>query len=282
MAAERSRARIQRLTGLICPVPATWRTTEAAWRKKKACHCARFRQHSHNAACYFGNVGSNIIGESILARLKSEEASIPRDAYSHDYINGALLASLSEQILRVVSYRPQNILEIGIGNGFVSNFLRASGFEVTTFDINSALDPDVVGDVCELDKHFKEKQFDVVLCAEVLEHMPFLESQIAIQKLAYVCRRRCLITLPERQYRIVDIQGRVFFRLRRKFEFDINLFRSKPSGDISTAHHWEINHTSKTSMKAIKELFSTNFELREVSRSRLCAYQYFFVLDRKS
>lgn len=215
-----------------------------------------------------------------MGRTKFDEANIPRDSYSNDYINSSLLASLSEQILRVASYRPENILEVGIGNGFVSQFLKSSGFDVTTFDINSALAPDVVGDICELDKHFEEKKFDVVLCAEVLEHMPFSRSQIAIQKLSYVCRRRCLLTLPERQYRIVDIQGRVFFRLRRKFEFDINFFRSKPKGDISNSHHWEINHTSDTSMKAIKEILSKSFMLHEVSRSRLCPYQYFFVLDR--
>ena len=214
-------------------------------------------------------------------RTKDGEATVPRSMYTEEYANPGLLASLSEQILRVSSYRPVNVLEVGIGNGFVSSFLRSTGLNVTTFDINANLAPDVVGDVCELDRHFDKGAFDVVLCAEVLEHMPFDQSQLAIKKIASVCRRRCLITLPERQYRLLDIQAKVFIRLRRKFEFDINLFRSKSKGKISALHHWEINHSPETSMKNIKRILGESFDIHEVSRSRLCPYHHFFVLDSK-
>lgn len=63
-----------------------------------------------------------------------------------------------------LSLNPGELLEvgIGIGNGFVSRYLRDRGVNVTTLDIDKDLKPDVVGAV--LDIPFPKASFQVVMC----------------------------------------------------------------------------------------------------------------------
>jgi len=83
------------------------------------------------------------------------------------------LYSLSFQIQQLHRFNPKRMLEVGIGNGFVSAFMRQAGVEVVTADINPALAPDVCAPLHELPGQLCGERFDVVSCCEVLEHMPF-------------------------------------------------------------------------------------------------------------
>ena len=110
-----------------------------------------------------------------LGRVGAErEATLPREFYMGA---GALtpehLHSLSFQILQIARLQPRRVLEVGIGNGFVSTYLRQMGIEVVTADINPALAPDVCAPLHELPERLAGQRFDVVSCCEVLEHMPF-------------------------------------------------------------------------------------------------------------
>lgn len=64
------------------------------------------------------------------------------------------------------------VLSIGSG-GEVNDLLRAiakrNDFSITTFDIDAARYPDIVGDICCYS--FGDKQYDVVIMCEVLEHL---------------------------------------------------------------------------------------------------------------
>ena len=50
----------------------------------------------------------------------------------------------------VLSRDPKNVMEVGVGNGFLKSYLEKRGIEVTGVDNNKDFDPDVVGDVREL------------------------------------------------------------------------------------------------------------------------------------
>ena len=107
-----------------------------------------------------------------LGRVGAErEATLPREFYMGA---GALtpehLHSLSFQILQIARLQPRRVLEVGIGNGFVSTYLRQMGIEVVTADINPALAPDVCAPLHELPERLAGQRFDVVSCCEVLEH----------------------------------------------------------------------------------------------------------------
>ena len=49
------------------------------------------------------------------------------------------------QINQIILVNPREILEIGIGNGFVSKYLKERNFNIVTLDIDYRLFPAVVG-----------------------------------------------------------------------------------------------------------------------------------------
>src|SRR6186997_2442925 len=102
--------------------------------------------------------------------------------------------SYYRQIHEVLALRPENLLEIGKGSGLVSTVLKSRGVDVTSLDIDPGVHPDVVGSVLALP--FEDKKFDVTLCAEVLEHLPFEEFPKALSEIRRVTRRAVVLSLP--------------------------------------------------------------------------------------
>ena len=60
------------------------------------------------------------------------------------------------------------VLNIGSG-GDIGKLLEKYSANVTSFDMDEARKPDIVGDIC---KHEFEEKFDVIVLSEVLEHIP--------------------------------------------------------------------------------------------------------------
>jgi len=85
------------------------------------------------------------------------------------------------QIHEIISLEPKKVLEVGIGNGFLTRYLREKGWDVTTLDIVSELKPDVAGSVLSLP--FGDTAFDVVTCFQVLEHLPYDDFTKALEEL---------------------------------------------------------------------------------------------------
>ena len=96
----------------------------------------------------------------------------------------------------MLKYTPRSVLDVGIGNGTVSAILRSRGVKVTTVDIDPSLGPDIVGSVHELNRYVDPKSFDLVLCAEVLEHLPYDLLAACARQLALAARQHVVISLP--------------------------------------------------------------------------------------
>lgn len=99
------------------------------------------------------------------------------------------------QIRNVADRGARNVLEIGVGSQVVSSYLRRVGVQLTTLDIDPQLHPDFVGSVTQLP--FADGSFDAILCTEVLEHMPFEQSQQAMRELARCSRRFAFVAVPQ-------------------------------------------------------------------------------------
>ena len=84
--------------------------------------------------------------------------------HQYDYLSRWV--SYWHQIDEVLKMDPKNVLEIGIGNKTVTDYLKKQGVAVTTLDINPKLKPDIVGSVLKIP--VADGFFDVILCAEVL------------------------------------------------------------------------------------------------------------------
>lgn len=218
-----------------------------------------------------------------MGRTLQSEASIGLSEYFNDnYFGFPAMASMCEQIIAVHEMKPSRILEIGKGNGFVSDFLSKAGYQITTFDINPNLKPDVVGSVTELSSHFGQGEFDLVVCAEVLEHIPFELFEPSLCEISKACAGgQALITLPRAQAIWLEIVSDIRLRfVGRKFRPDI--FISRKKSQISECHHWEIDHSSKTSLAEIKRLISEQFNICSITRSRHCSYHRFFKLSSRA
>jgi len=178
---------------------------------------------------------------------KDREAGLGREAYFSDgYFSLHQLCSFAHQINLLHSLGPQSLLEVGMGNGFTSSYLKKSGIDVTTVDINHRLNPDICCDLQSLASRLFAS-FDVVSCCEVLEHMPWrdFEENISILK---GFSKNLFLSLPYGR-RIIGVGG--FSKLPRNKILGLWLpmpFLSKP---LPSEHFWELDYTRETSTKAV-------------------------------
>jgi len=127
---------------------------------------------------------------------KAENIQVDPQHYYNDYDHKKRWISYWHQIQEVLKFNPDSVLEVGVGNKTVSNYLENRGIDVTTTDIDPELEPDVVCDVRNLSDKFDGNSFDVVLCAEVLEHIPFEDFRGALDEIRRVTKGGVVLTLP--------------------------------------------------------------------------------------
>jgi hypothetical protein len=209
-------------------------------------------------------------------RSFQKEAELAFDYYlSDNYFKPLQFVSYCGQINAVRKVSPETLLEIGIGNGIVCTLLEYLGIDVTTFDINPNLKPDVVGNIIDLKKYFNSEQFDAVLCCEVLEHLPLDMLDTCLENISYVSRS-AIITLPRSGRVLLFANGEI-----PKKSFDISIRMPFTFSRTSDMHHWEIDSSKSSSMKNILSIMNKYFNVREFYRMPWNYYHYVFILDKK-
>lgn len=169
------------------------------------------------------------------------------------------------------------VLEIGVGTGMVANFLKQN-YNLITLDINSNLKPDLVASVEDLSA-IGNNEHDGVLCAEVLEHLPFEKFEQSLNELKRVAKKYLIISLPYWGYT---------FGLKIKLPIlGVKILKFKITGikkhnfEKSTAgHYWEIGKKGYA-LKKIKNIFrKNNFKIMESFWDLDDPYHYYFVLEK--
>ena len=172
------------------------------------------------------------------------------------------------------------ILEIGVGNGLVSDHLKKMGLSVTTCDFDETLKPDIVADIRELP--FPDNGFDVVMAFEVLEHIPFKDVPKALTELRRISSKTVILSLPYRSSYLElvlrlplarTLFNRNFLALFLRFPWFFGGFQS------SGQHHWEIDGYNYRLGK-IKKILKDYFERVKIVRPVLDGYRLFFVLEK--
>jgi len=169
-----------------------------------------------------------------------------------------------------------NILEIGIGNGFIANALRTYDINITTFDINPRLNPDYVGNILELTDIIKNKKFDLIICFEVLEHMPFENFEDALIQIKQVSSK-VLLSLPQIKrhygfYGLLKLPKKTFH-----LKFGINIgFKKLPN-----EHFWELNSHNNTRREKIKDIINKYFLIKKFGKFFFNNYHNYYILDVK-
>lgn len=116
------------------------------------------------------------------------------------YRSSSAEAQRLKDLLRLLPTGVESILEIGSRDGFhtralADRFQTVTALDLTLPAIRGERITAVEGDVTAL--QFPDNSFDCVLCAEVLEHVPALET--AASEIARVCRGTAVIGVPYRQ-----------------------------------------------------------------------------------
>jgi len=182
-------------------------------------------------------------------------------------------ASYWYQINEVLDLNPKNVLEVGMGNKTVSDYLRNKNIEVVTLDINEELDPDIVASVLKIP--LKNSSFDVVLCAEVLEHLPFEDFERCLEELQRVTRKYLVLSLPHFGPQ-VKLLFKIPFLKEKKFAFKIPLsIKHKFSGK----HYWEIGKEGYPAAK-IKKIIKNHFRIKKEFTPFENQYHHFFILKK--
>ncbi len=165
------------------------------------------------------------------------------------------------------------ILIVGVGDGLLSIVLKHRfGCSVKTLDIDGGLAPDFVGSIDEVDSIVREK-FDIVVCAHVLEHLPYEYFEQSLQKIGSLSSY-AIIYLPIAQ-----------FGFRFNFEF-FPLF-SRQINFLSTwffkrhifdgQHYWEIGTRGHT-LSSVRKTIGKHFRIEKEYNAKNWMYSYNFVL----
>ncbi len=213
--------------------------------------------------------------ENELTRGTIREASIPEEDYfSESYFALTQLFTQAYQIHAIASMRPASVLEIGIGNGFVSSFLRRAGFRVTTVDINPNLKPDFVSDVLNLRDVLKGEKYDLIVACEVLEHIPFDRFDSCVEEFKKVASN-CFLTLPDAR---IGIGFGGYLRLPKLKNTFIHLYlRIIKKRKLTEQHFWEIGFTRETRIRNIRSILQNHFSSVESGTIVVNPYHRFFV-----
>lgn len=157
-------------------------------------------------------------------------------------------SSYWHQLDLVRRYSSQKILEIGVGEGVVARELKNEGRAVTTFDIAEDLHPDVVGSVTDM-LQIKEKSYDLVLAAEILEHICFEDVQEAFFQIARVVENYVVVSVPHPGY-VFLLEFKV--PLIRKVTLFIKLPFFWKRHQFDGQHYWELGKKGYSVQSFIK------------------------------
>ncbi len=160
-----------------------------------------------------------------------------------------------DNIIKHANKEKDKILELGIGNGFVTDKLRKLGYDVTTVDFDECLSPDFVADVRSLP--FNNNSFDIVCAFEVLEHLPFCDFDKALKELKRVVNKKILISLPYSSFTLW-LGFKIFPYIKAK-QLEINIPHSFRKHKFNGEHYWELGKKGFSIKKIMKHLKINGF-----------------------
>jgi ubiquinone/menaquinone biosynthesis C-methylase UbiE len=147
----------------------------------------------------------------------------------------------------------------------------------TTIDIDEDLSPDYIGSVTNLP--FEDAQFDVVVCCEVLEHLPFTDFLPSLKEIRRVARHKVIISLPDkrRHFGVALCVARFGW-----FTFEWNPVRRQYARKRLVSggqHHWEIGCKGTLIKDVVKGIRDAGFKIEKQYRLPKHAWHCFFILQ---
>ena len=197
--------------------------------------------------------------------------------FDHKYDSKKRFCSYWHQIDEVLRIDHGSILEIGVGSGFVSNYLRNKGVSVITLDIAKDLKPDIVASVTDIP--FADESFDTIICFEVLEHVLYDDFIKALSELFRISKSHVIISLPEYTGNVCRLDISIPRMIYIKRLIDLSFFKS-PVHKFDGQHYWEIGKRGYLLKKVIQDIERAGFEIKRTYRVFEVPYHRFFLLSK--
>lgn len=207
---------------------------------------------------------------------KKFETQVSKEHYFEGYDSLQRFISYFYQIDSVIKTEPKTVLEIGIGNKVVSNYLKQMGFQITTCDFDKNLQPDIIADIREMP--FKDNSFDTIIACQILEHIPLNDVKKALAELKRVSKKNVIVSISYNHYYIENIFRIILPFFERQMHFTVKIpWFSKFVRDKE--HQWELGGRG-CSKKKTRDLIKEYFKIRKEFQPILNSNRYFFILEK--
>ncbi len=208
---------------------------------------------------------------------KMYKSQVTMDIYVKNAFHPLRIESITEQLRQICYSGYTTILEIGVGKGFLKHcFKLFPQISLKTIDINKDLHPDYIGTVTNMP--FEDNQFEVVLCAQVLEHLPFTDFLTALSEIRRVARHKVIISLPDRRRHFgfaVCVARFGWF----KFEWNPARRRyARQQFEFNGEHYWEIGCKGSLGKDVVKNIKEAGFRIEKQYRLWKHSWHCFFIL----
>jgi hypothetical protein len=211
--------------------------------------------------------------------MNTNTPSIQVEVSHYDFKNYLELprwTSYWHQIEETLSLSPETALVIGVGDGIVVTLLEKYGVKVYTLDFDKLLHPDFEGDVADVDVILGDKRFDVLLCCQVLEHLPYDRFEDILRQMAKHASH-VVVSLP---YRAIKYKFEIKLPVIKLMKTDVfihNFFRvHKFDGE----HYWEIG-TRGYSRRTVLKSMAKYFKVEKCFVAPYNTYHMFFILSAR-
>jgi SAM-dependent methyltransferase len=220
--------------------------------------------------------GKSEIGKDNESGVWEPRVQVPADYYISGYDDYDHWIRHYWVIRNVLDRKCRSLLEIGVGSGVVASYLRNIGVDVTTFDIDSSLKPDYIGSVTELP--FQDGSFEAITCCEVLEHMPFEQSEKALAELYRVTSKYVIVTVPRRVLTFALLLRMPVLQMK-EFRLRLPIFGLStipPNGQ----HFWELGTNGYSQSRLLRSMSRIGFKVLSTKAQPTNYSSAFFVLEK--
>ena len=196
------------------------------------------------------------------------------DYFSQNYSDKRRWMSYWHQIREILSFKPENVLIIGKGDGLIAEYLKLKNIKIITLDIDENIKPDIVASVIKMP--FNDNEFDAVLCAQVLEHLPYEDFGKATLEIKRVAKKGAVISLPHFGPAI-----RIFLKIPFLPELKLSIKLPYPiKHRFKGEHYWEIGKRNYP-LKLIKsEMIKSGFSIKKDYTVFENPAHHFFILKK--
>jgi SAM-dependent methyltransferase len=208
--------------------------------------------------------------------MVNEYIQVDSSQYESAYDSKKRFISYWHQIYEIQKLNANQVLEIGIGNGFISKYLKERSLDIITLDVDKRLHPKVLGTINQLP--FIDKSFEVVACFEVMEHLPYSEFTKILSEINRVSSSYAIISLPD-----ASLYYRIFLQIPKFGEFReiIQIPRiRKQKHEFDGEHYWELGKSGYSLVNIIDTIKKQIFSIEKTYRIFENPYHRFFVLKK--